>query len=131
MVYSPKLTAVEAAQFEGTTQGTTERLVQRIPYAVLCQQLQQERLSVKEEVSKAVQACERKHASERRDLLNARAEAEDLRVRKRQLEEALNDEEARLGDKHQQFVRREKSVSAGGQINGQRECVFVHACICV
>ena len=60
VVYSPKLTAVEAAQFEGTTQGTTERLVQRIPYAVLCQQLQQERLSVKEEVSKAVQACERK-----------------------------------------------------------------------
>ena len=52
-------------------------------------------------------------------------------MRKRQLEEALNDEEARLGDKHQQFVRREKSVSAGGQINGQRECVFVHACICV
>lgn len=40
--------------------------VQRIPYAVLCQQLRHERLSVQEEVERAVQARERKVGSTRR-----------------------------------------------------------------
>ncbi|EGD74432.1 hypothetical protein PTSG_05797 [Salpingoeca rosetta] len=119
-VYSPELTTVEESGDTAATPrhsreqsarravATTE--VQRIPYAVLCQQLQDQKLSVEEEVNRAVQACERKHASDRRDLLNCRAEVEELQTRKRELEEVLSSEEARLGDKELRFHEKEKEL---------------------
>eukprot|EP01147_Barroeca_monosierra_P004730 gene4730-6827_t len=83
--------------------------VQRIPYVAVCQHLRDDRQAFQQEMDDAMRRLERKHAAERRDLLNCKAEIEELKMQKERIEALLEEKDSATSDKELQFKKQESA----------------------